>query len=116
MRQGEAAQGGNVRVREGRLDLPRQGPLVLPALRETTLGHSGGVAERSVEKDSETQITVVTKNKELRENLHKEQSRLFDQAKQVNTATFAQVEWSLMTQKELRVMNIKIESIFLFIK
>lgn len=59
-------------------------------LPSATMVGSPNFGYRSVEKDLETQITVVTKNEDLRHNLHKEQSRLFDEAKLVESATYAQ--------------------------
>jgi len=59
-------------------------------LPSATMVGSPNFGYRSVEKDLETQITVVTKNEELRGNLHREQSRLFDEAKLVDSTTYAQ--------------------------
>jgi len=45
---------------------------------------------RSVNKDLETQIAVMTRNEKLQDALHEEQARLFSCAKPVTRKTFSQ--------------------------
>lgn len=47
---------------------------------------------RSVERDLETQLAIVTENEELRNRLQKEYERLFERAKPVTEKTFLQQE------------------------
>lgn len=47
---------------------------------------------RSVERDLETQIALVTKNEELQDSLQKEYERLFNCATPVTRRTFLQSE------------------------
>ena len=58
------------------------------ALPSATLVGSPNFGYRSVEKDLEAQITIVTTNTELRTALHAEQERLFDNSKVVSEDTF----------------------------
>lgn len=58
---------------------------VLPSL---TLIGSPNFGFRSVEKDLETQITIVTTNDSLRQQMHAEQYRLFAQSTPVSEETF----------------------------
>ncbi|XP_034180645.1 phosphatidylglycerophosphate synthase 1 [Osmia lignaria lignaria] len=53
-----------------------------------TLIGSPNFGYRSVRRDLETQIAVVTKNKDLQDKLQKEQERLFLNAKRVTSKTF----------------------------
>ncbi|XP_012215557.1 CDP-diacylglycerol--glycerol-3-phosphate 3-phosphatidyltransferase, mitochondrial isoform X2 [Linepithema humile] len=55
-----------------------------------TLIGSPNFGYRSVNKDLETQIALVTKNKKLQDALHEEQARLFSCAKPVTRKTFSQ--------------------------
>jgi hypothetical protein len=45
-----------------------------------------------VERDLEAQMTIVTKCKDLRSDLHDEQKRLFDSSSQVTRGTFEDPE------------------------
>jgi len=45
---------------------------------------------RSVNKDLETQIAIMTRNEKLQDALHEEQARLFSYAKPVTRKTFSQ--------------------------
>lgn len=49
-----------------------------------------GLGYRSVNRDLETQIAVITKNEKLQNALHEEQERLFSCAKPVTIKTFSQ--------------------------
>ncbi|EZA62629.1 CDP-diacylglycerol--glycerol-3-phosphate 3-phosphatidyltransferase, mitochondrial isoform X2 [Ooceraea biroi] len=55
-----------------------------------TLIGSPNFGYRSVNRDLETQIAVVTKNEKLQDALHEEQTRLFSCAKPVTRKTFSQ--------------------------
>ncbi|XP_001605516.1 CDP-diacylglycerol--glycerol-3-phosphate 3-phosphatidyltransferase, mitochondrial [Nasonia vitripennis] len=55
-----------------------------------TLIGSPNFGYRSVERDLETQIAVMTRNEKLQESLKKEYERLFDSAKPVTQRTFSQ--------------------------
>lgn len=48
------------------------------------------IGYRSVNKDLETQIVVITKNEKLQDALHEEQARLFSCAKPITRKTFLQ--------------------------
>ena len=52
---------------------------------------------RSVEKDLEAQITIVTKNLQLQEQMHSEQQRLFDESTLVTKETFLLPERKIPT-------------------
>lgn len=57
-----------------------------------TLIGSPNFGYRSVEKDLESQITIVTKNPELRTALHEEQDKLFKSSSLVCEDTFKEAE------------------------
>ncbi|KAL7288390.1 hypothetical protein TKK_0017481 [Trichogramma kaykai] len=57
-----------------------------------TLIGSPNFGYRSVEKDLETQIAIVTKNEALQDSLQKEHKRLFEKATPVTEKTFTQKE------------------------
>jgi CDP-diacylglycerol---glycerol-3-phosphate 3-phosphatidyltransferase len=57
-----------------------------------TLIGSPNFGHRSVEKDLEAQITIVTKNETLRKNLDNEQKGLFDKSDIVNAETYEKPE------------------------
>ena len=57
-------------------------------LPSATLIGSPNFGYRSVEKDLEAQITIVTTDTELRSSLHKEQQKLFDSSSIVSQETF----------------------------
>ncbi|XP_069511342.1 CDP-diacylglycerol--glycerol-3-phosphate 3-phosphatidyltransferase, mitochondrial [Ambystoma mexicanum] len=55
-----------------------------------TLIGSPNFGYRSIHRDLEAQIAIVTENKELQQQLHQEQSRLYSRAQTVSSATFRQ--------------------------
>ena len=59
----------------------------LPCL--TMIG-SPNFGYRSVYRDLETQVTILTTNKELQERMGKEQKLLYKQGQSVNSSTFTQ--------------------------
>jgi len=54
-----------------------------------TMVGSPNFGYRSVEKDLEAQVTILTRNKKLQSALHHEQSRLFDRSHLVTKETFS---------------------------
>ena len=55
-----------------------------------TMVGSANYGYRSVEKDLEAQVTIVTKNEELQKTLHNEQIRLFQSSEAVNEETLTE--------------------------
>ena len=53
------------------------------SLPAATMVGSPNFGHRSVERDLEAQVTVVTRNQGLRERLHEEQRRLFESSEEV---------------------------------
>ena len=57
-----------------------------------TLIGSPNFGHRSVEKDLEAQLSIVTKNEKLQKALHNEQKRFFEPSVKVTQQTFSQPE------------------------
>jgi len=58
-------------------------------LPSATMVGSPNFGYRSVEKDLESQLTIVTRNRKLQRALHQEQKRVFEASRQVSPETFA---------------------------
>lgn len=67
------------------------------SLPHVTLVGSPNYGYRSVEKDLESQLTIVTKNKALQEAMHTEQERLFKDSKLVTQETFEKPDRKIPT-------------------
>ena len=63
-----------------------------PTLPIATLIGSSNFGYRSVERDLEAQLTIVTKDENLQKALHNEQKHLFESAEKVTEETFSQPE------------------------